>query len=166
MKKFLCFLLAFIIVIGSVGAVDYYEVDTKYGIKTVVVPDGYTSEDVLCEVAKAYYELSGDFDALNIQYKELSEEVKDYITKNEELRFSYETLQNQYQTLVSLQGKESFLNNFGIYLGLDTSISNNFSVGMKGGVFLAKKILIGGGIRVAPLLENPIQILIEIGYMF
>lgn len=166
MKKFLCFLLACVMVLGTVGAVEYYEVDTKYGTKTVIVPNGYTTEDVLCEIAKAYYELSGDFDVLTVQYEGLSEEVKGYITKNEELRFSYETLQKQYQTLASLQNKESFLNNFGIYIGLDTSINNNLSVGMKGGVFLAKKILIGGGVRLSPLLENPFQIIVEIGCMF
>ena len=34
MKKFLCFLLACVMVLGTVGAVEYYEVDTKYGTKT------------------------------------------------------------------------------------------------------------------------------------
>ena len=74
MKRLLCFLLACVMVLGTVGAVEYYEVDTKYGTKTVVVPNGYTTDEVLCQIAKSYYELSGDFDILTVQYDELSEE--------------------------------------------------------------------------------------------
>ena len=105
MKRLLCFLLACVMVLGTVGAVEYYEVDTKYGTKTVVVPNGYTTDEVLCQIAKSYYELSGDFDILTVQYEELSSEVKDYIAKNEEPRLSYEPSQKQPHTLASLQNK-------------------------------------------------------------
>lgn len=166
MKKFLCFLLACVMVLGTVGAVEYYEVDTKYGTKTVIVPNGYTTEDVLCEIAKAYYELSGDFDVLTVQYEELLEEVKDYISKNEELRFSYETLQKQYQTLVSLQNKESLLDNFGFYVSMESSINNDLSMGLKGGILLAKRVMLGGGLRLTPKMENPLQLIVEVGCIF
>lgn len=167
MKKILCFLLICILVIETVSAIEY-KIDTKYGTKTVVVPTGYTTEEVLCQIAKAYYELDEDFDVLTAQYEGVSEEVKEYITKNEELRFSYETLQKQYQTLVSLQNKESLLGNFGFYVSMDSTFNRNFSIGLKGGILLAKKVMLGGGLRLTPVLNTnaPLQIIVEIGCIF
>ena len=140
MKRLLCFLLACVMVLGTVGAVEYYEVDTKYGTKTVVVPNGYTTDEVLCQIAKSYYELSGDFDIL--------------------------TVQKQYQTLASLQNKESLLDNFGFYVSMESSINNDLSMGLKGGILLAKRVMLGGGLRLTPKMENPFQFIVEIGCTF
>ena len=103
---------------------------------------------------------------MTVQYDELSEGVKDYIAKNEELRFSYETLQKQYQTLASLQNKESLLDNFGFYVSMESSINNDLSMGLKGGILLAKRVMLGGGLRLTPKMENPFQFIVEIGCTF
>ena len=166
MKKLLCIMMIFLSLGGALYSEQIFEVDTKSGIKTVVVPDGYSTDEVLCQIAKSYYELSGDFDILTVQYDELSEEVKDYIAKNEELRFSYETLQKQYQTLASLQNKESLLDNFGFYVSMESSINNDLSMGLKGGILLAKRVMLGGGLRLTPKMENPFQFIVEIGCTF
>ena len=75
MKKLLCIMMMFLALGGALYSEQVFEVDTKSGIKTVVVPDGYSTEEVLCQIAKAYYELDEDYDTLTIQYEDLAEEV-------------------------------------------------------------------------------------------
>lgn len=167
MKKLLCIMMIFLSLGGALYSEQIFEVDTKSGIKTVVVPDGYSTEEVLCQIAKAYYELDEDYDTLTIQYKDLSEEVKEYIKDNEELRFSYDTLQKQYQALVSLQNKDSTLDNFRLYLSMDSSLTNKFpSMGVSGGMVLFDKLMLGGGLRLTPTEVSPIQLIAEIGFLF
>ena len=167
MKKLLCIMMIFLSLGGALYSEQIFEVDTKSGIKTVVVPDGYSTEEVLCQIAKAYYELDEDYDTLTIQYKDLSEEIKEYIKDNEELRFSYDTLQKQYQSLVSLQNKDSLLDNFRLYLSMDSSLINEFlSMGVNGGMVLFDKVMLGGGLRLTPKESSPLQIVAEIGFLF
>lgn len=167
MKKLLCIMMIFLSLGGALYSEQIFEVDTKSGIKTVVVPDGYSTEEVLCQIAKAYYELDEDYDTLTIQYKDLSEEVKEYIKDNEELRFSYDTLQKQYQSLVSLQNKDSTLDNFRLYLSMDSSLTNKFPfMGVSGGMVLFDKLMLGGGLRLTPTEVSPIQLIAEIGFLF
>lgn len=167
MKKLLCIMMIFLSLSGALYSEQIFEVDTKYGVKTVVVPDGYSTEEVLCQIAKAYYELDEDYDTLTIQYKDLSEEIKEYIKDNEELRFSYDTLQKQYQALVSLQNKDSLLDNFRLYLSMDSSLTNKFpSMGVSGGMVLFDKLMLGGGLRFTPVAVSPLQFVVELGYLF
>lgn len=167
MKKLLCIMMIFLSLGGALYSEQIFEVDTKSGIKTVVVPDGYSTEEVLCQIAKAYYELDEDYDTLTIQYEDLSEEIKEYIKDNEELRFSYDTLQKQYQSLASFQNKDSFMDNFRLYLSLDSSLNGySLSVGMNGGMVLLEKLMLGGGLRFTPVAVNPLQFVVELGYLF
>lgn len=167
MKKLLCIMMIFLSLGGALYSEQIFEVDTKSGIKTVVVPDGYSTEEILCQIAKAYYELDEDYDTLTIQYEDLSEEVKEYIKDNEELRFSYDTLQKQYQSLVSLQNKDSTLDNFRLYLSMDSSLTNKFPfMGVSGGMVLFDKLMLGGGLRLTPTEVSPIQLIAEIGFLF
>ena len=167
MKKILCIMMMFLALGGALYSEQIFEVDTKYGVKTVVVPDGYSTEEVLCQVAKAYYELDEDYDTLTIQYEDLAEEVKEYIKDNEELRFSYDTLQKQYQSLVSLQNKDSLMDNFRLYLSMNSSLNRGFpSMGVNGGTVLFDKLMLGGGLRFTPTESSPLQIVAEIGFLF
>ena len=167
MKKLLCIMMIFLALGGALYSEQIFEVDTKYGVKTVVVPDGYSTEEVLCQIAKAYYELDEDYDTLTIQYEDLAEEVKEYIKDNEELRFSYDTLQKQYQSLVSLQNKDSLMDNFRLYLSMNSSLNRGFpSMGVNGGTVLFDKLMLGGGLRFTPTESSPLQIVVEIGFLF
>ena len=167
MKKLLCIMMIFLSLGGALYSEQIFEVDTKSGIKTVVVPDGYSTEEVLCQIAKAYYELDEDYDTLTIQYEDLSEEIKEYIKDNEELRFSYDTLQKQYQSLVSLQNKDSLMDNFRLYLSMNSSLNRGFpSMGVNGGTVLFDKLMLGGGLRFTPTESSPLQIVAEIGFLF
>ena len=167
MKKLLCIMMMFLALGGALYSEQVFEVDTKYGVKTVVVPDGYSTEEVLCQIAKAYYELDEDYDTLTIQYEDLAEEVKEYIKDNEELRFSYDTLQKQYQSLVSLQNKDSLMDNFRLYLSMNSSLNRGFpSMGVNGGTVLFDKLMLGGGLRFTPTESSPLQIVAEIGFLF
>ena len=167
MKKILCIMMMFLALGGALYSEQIFEVDTKYGVKTVVVPDGYSTEEVLCQIAKAYYELDEDYDTLTIQYEDLAEEVKEYIKDNEELRFSYDTLQKQYQSLISLQNKDSLMDNFRLYLSMNSSLNRGFpSMGVNGGTVLFDKLMLGGGLRFTPTESSPLQIVAEIGFLF
>ena len=167
MKKLLCIMMIFLALGGTLYSYQSFNVDTKYGVKTVVVPNGYSTEEVLCQIAKAYYELDEDYNTLTIQYEDLSEEIKEYIKDNEELRFSYDTLQKQYQSLVSLQNKDSTLDNFRLYLSMDSSLTNKFPfMGVSGGMVLFDKLMLGGGLRLTPTEVSPIQLIAEIGFLF
>ena len=167
MKKLLCIMMIFLSLGGTLYSYQSFNVDTKYGVKTVVVPNGYSTEEVLCQIAKAYYELDEDYNTLTIQYEDLSEEIKEYIKDNEELRFSYDTLQKQYQSLVSLQNKDSTLDNFRLYLSMDSSLTNKFPfMGVSGGMVLFDKLMLGGGLRLTPTEVSPIQLIAEIGFLF
>ena len=160
-------MMMFLALGGALYSEQIFEVDTKYGVKTVVVPDGYSTEEVLCQIAKAYYELDEDYDTLTIQYEDLAEEVKEYIKDNEELRFSYDTLQKQYQSLVSLQNKDSLMDNFRLYLSMNSSLNRGFpSMGVNGGTVLFDKLMLGGGLRFTPTESSPLQIVAEIGFLF
>ena len=160
-------MMIFLALGGALYSEQIFEVDTKYGVKTVVVPDGYSTEEVLCQIAKAYYELDEDYDTLTIQYEDLAEEVKEYIKDNEELRFSYDTLQKQYQSLVSLQNKDSLMDNFRLYLSMNSSLNRGFpSMGVNGGTVLFDKLMLGGGLRFTPTESSPLQIVAEIGFLF
>ena len=167
MKKLLCMIMVLLTLTNMVYAGQTFEIDTAYGIKTVVIPDGYTAEEVLCQVAKAYYELNEEHKELIIQYQELSEEVKGYIKSNEDLRTEYLYLQEQYQTLVSLQNKDSLMDNFRLYMTVDSSLNNtSLSVGTSVGIILLENFMMGGGLRINTSMWGNPQFMIQLGYIF
>lgn len=167
MKRLLCIIMVLLALFNTVYASQTFELETKYGIKTVVIPDGYTAEEVLCQVAKAYYELNEEHKILIVEYQELSDEVKEYIKSNEELRTEYINLLEKYQNLVSLQNKESFSDNFRLYINADSSIGgNSLSLGVNGGMMLFEKVMLGGGLRINPLVWGSPQFAVQIGVVF
>ena len=167
MKKLLCMIMVLLTLTNMVYAGQTFEIDTAYGIKTVVIPDGYTAEEVLCQVAKAYYELNEEHKELIIQYQELSEEVKGYIKSNEDLRTEYFHLQEQYQTLISLQNKDSLMDNSRLYMTVDSSLNNaSLSVGTSVGIILLENFMMGGGLRMNTSMWGNPQFMIQLGYIF
>ena len=81
MKKFLvCIILLMIPFMCFSKTV--YKVDTAFGEKTVVVPDGATCEDVMLVLAKNYYEISYEYDSVLEELGNLKSEVSYYIEEN------------------------------------------------------------------------------------
>lgn len=98
MKKFI---LILVILITSLYAFadTTYEVETKYGLKTVVVPDGQTTEDVMLILAKYYYELDEDYKSLQKSTEELIEKANSYMDSNNKLVEHYNNLIDDYDIL-------------------------------------------------------------------
>lgn len=84
-----------------------YKIETSKGTQEVIIPDGYTEKDVLLEVAKAYYELSYDFDEITEKVETLTKDVETYIQENQKLRSEYDQLDSDYKTLVEKLTKTS-----------------------------------------------------------
>lgn len=98
MKRLLIFVLLFFCLV-PIFADAVYEIETSQGTQQVVIPEGYTEKDVLLAIAKAYYELSWDFDELTIKAQKLSEDIDTYIAENKQLRADYEALIADYKLL-------------------------------------------------------------------
>ncbi len=98
MKRVILAVLVLMVATWAFAATTY-EIETKYGTRTVVIPDGYSAEDVLLIVAKNYYELNEDYTSLQQSAKELAETADSYIAANTELRTSYDTLVSDYEIL-------------------------------------------------------------------
>lgn len=99
MRKLLIFILMALCCF-PVFADTIYEIETSHGPQQIVIPDGYTDKDVLLIIAKAYYELSWDFDELTEKSQKLAEDVEVYLEENKKLQVQYEELTLSYQELV------------------------------------------------------------------
>lgn len=104
-----------LLIIMPVYSVTTYTIETAYGDKTVVVPDGYTDKDVLLIVAKSYYELNEEQKQLTSEYETLKTQLSEYININTSLREINSELQNNYDTVVR---KLETLNSMGMVKGL------------------------------------------------
>lgn len=148
-----------------------YTIDTKYGEREVVVPDGYTDKDVLLAIAKKYYEQTEDFDALQTKAEELTQQVDQYVSENQNLRneyndlFSlYERLVSKYQTLNSLDWLKGYAGGE-ISYSIDNSISG-FQLDI--GALLFKNFLMktGLGFSFGQSVSESLTLSIGFGYFF
>lgn len=115
MKKILaCIILLMIPLMCFSGTV--YKVNTSYGEKTVVVPEGMTCEDVMLTLAKNYYEISYEYDSILEDLNSLKSEVETYVEENKALRESRAQLEEDYQDLTKKQDKLLHKQNFLIYM--------------------------------------------------
>ena len=89
-----------------------YEIDTKYGKEQVVIPDGYTAEEVLLIVAKNYYELNHEHTELEESVEKLNATIDNYIEQNRELRERYNALIVKYDNLIKEIESYGRLSNF------------------------------------------------------
>ena len=99
MKKIIIIILIALVSLCGLFADKAYEIETKYGIKTVIVPDGYTEEDVLLIIAKNYYELDYEYKELQKTVINLTESDNQYIEANKKLISDYEKLKSDYEIL-------------------------------------------------------------------
>ena len=136
MRNYLsCSLLIILILIGVIYEVDgaTYEVETKYGIKELVVPDESTELQVLLILARSYYELDHEYSEITNQIEELLSTidaykvtVHSYQVEVAELETKYKDLIENYDILLRaknppmrfLAGVNAELDSIGVELGI------------------------------------------------
>lgn len=126
-----------------------YTVETTYGDKTVVIPDGYTDIDVLLIIAKAYYELNEEQSQLHNEYEILKTQVNEYKESNASLRNLNSKLQNNYDSLVKK---------------LETLNSMNMVRGVAGGHLTFFNSVSGGGIDLGLIIYDSCLLNISVNY--
>lgn len=157
------FILLFVFLgIFSVYADSVYNIDTKYGVKQVVVPTGATDLEVLKLLAKNYYELSYEHDVLLEDYKKATSDTNDYITENQKLRLRYDDLIQDYELLSKKYGSLFKSKYFKSYISVNAGFDDNklSSGGISLGVIMNDKVTIGCG------LQYPLELRISAGYVF
>ena len=134
---------------GCLWADTIYEIDTKYGKEQVVIPDGYTAEEVLLIVAKNYYELNHEHEELIIKAEELDKSVNSYIEANRELRDKYLKILADYDNLVKEVESYGKWSNFkGFVSGSVTyDFKETYGFGISAGMFLFNKTLLTVGVN-------------------
>ena len=167
MKKIFIITLIALVSLFSLFADKTYEIETKYGLKTVVVPDGYTAEDVLLIIAKNYYELDHEYKDLQETVKELTESANQYIEANHKLREDYEALKSDYEILTEKLTKLSktttlYCFSFANILFDFQSVISGASIDF--GLVIKETFMIKTGISYN--LSNKLGLSLGLGYMF
>lgn len=135
--------------VGCLWATTTYDIDTKYGKEQVVIPDGYTAEEVLLIVAKNYYELNHEHEELIVKAEELDKSVSSYIEANRELRDKYLKILADYDNLVKEVEAYGKWSNFkGFVSGSVTyDFKDTYGFGISAGMFLFNKTLLTVGVN-------------------
>lgn len=125
-------LLFFIGLLPPLSAVTY-EVETKYGVRDVVIPEGHSELQVLLTLAQYYYELDHEYNDLTHRVKELLSEIDEYKSvvskysdEMSELDTKYKKLIKDYDTLLKaenpairfLAGVNAELDSIGVGVGI------------------------------------------------
>lgn len=160
MKKILILLLLFL-TLAPIYSETTYTVETAYGNKTVIVPDGYTEKDVLLIIAKAYYELNEEQKQLITEYENLKTQLNEYKETNTSLRNLNSELQNNYDSLVK---KLETLNSMGVIKGLVGGHLSFFNSVSGGGIDLG--LIISDTYMVNISVNYPLTFSIGLGILF
>lgn len=170
MKRLLMIVSITLVVLFSVFPTTY-TIDTKYGEREVVVPDGYTDKDVLLIVAKNYYEQTEDFTALQTKAEELTQQVDQYVSENQKLRDEYNDLFSLYERLVSKYQTLNSINWLKGYIGgeigysIDQKVSG-FQIDLGGVLFEDYLIKAGLGFNFNSSIRDSFTLSIGFGYVF
>ena len=135
--------------VGCLWAATTFDIDTKYGKEQVVIPDGYTAEEVLLIVAKNYYELNHEHEELLIKAEELNNSLAEYVELNKSLREKYDALILDYDSLVKKVESYGRWSNFkGFVNGSVTyNFKDTYGFGISAGMFLFNKTLLTIGVN-------------------
>lgn len=104
MKKIIILFIC-ILTLLPVYSQTVYTVETNKGTQEVVIPDDMTETDVLLYLAKSYYNLYYDNEALKEEVVELTSKTESYIEENKNLRDKYDTTLSRYGSLTSYYEK-------------------------------------------------------------
>ena len=151
MKKIIILLITLMFIVPCFADTTY-TIDTDYGEKTVVVPDGYTDKDVLLIITKNYYELNEEDKQLKEKITELNTQVTDYISENQSLREKNTTLTENYAQLLK---KYETLNSMGFIRGfvgggLSYTVGQNSKVssgGLNAGIIIGDSFMFSCGVN-------------------
>lgn len=126
-----------------------YEIDTEYGKEQVIIPDGYTAEEVLLIVAKNYYELNHEHTELEESVEKLNDTINDYIEQNRSLREKYTNILVKYDNLVKEIEGYGRLSNFKGYVGgsFTYDFKETYGFGISAGMFLFNETLLTVGVN-------------------
>jgi len=154
MKKFCKIVLALVMTCVSIASIPLYasttyEIETKYGTRKLVIPDGYTEQEALLIIAKSYYEQNEEYKELQNKVEGLTDSVEEYVVENQTLREEYDDLLNTYDILIKKYKALSSTKWLKGYLGGEIDFASNMNVDgfqFKVGGLLFEKALITGGV--------------------
>lgn len=138
-----------------------YTIDTDYGEKTVVVPDGYTETDVLLAIAKSYYELNEEDKILKDKIDTLTTQVSTYVDENKFLRERNSLLQENYNQLVQ---KQKTQNSMGFVRGFATGHLSFVREVTGGGLDVG--VIFGDSLIIKVGVEYPLEFNVGVGFVF
>lgn len=128
-----------------------YIIDTKYGTEKVIIPDGYSLEDVLLKVATAYYEQNHEYNELQDKVNKLTDSTSLYIEDNKALRTKYNNLVQDYDLLVkkieSYNNMGGFIRGFAGAHYLRDFNNNSNGGGINLGVILWNRVMLEAGLN-------------------
>lgn len=161
-KMIVATLLLLLVGSFSVWAETTYEIETKYGVEQLIIPDGYTVEDVLLIVAKNYYELDHEHDELLSKVDSLESSVKDYIEMNRKLREEYAKIIVDYDKLIKDLEGYARLSNFQGFVGAGGTydFKKNFGLELELGMLLFNKFLLSVEVNF------PFTLGLSVGFIF
>ena len=161
MMKKIILILCILLSVAPLCAETTYIVDTEYGEKTVVIPDGYTEKDVLLVIAKNYYELNEEDKILKEKVDSLTTQVSSYMEENKHLRQSNSTLQEKYDSLVK---KQESLNSMGFIRGFTVGYLSFVRQVTSGGVDVG--VILGDSFIIKGSFSYPTLFSVGIGFVF
>ena len=165
MMKKIILILCMLLSVAPICAETTYTIDTEYGEKTVVIPDGYTEKDVLLVIAKNYYELNEEDKILKEKVDSLTTQVTEYVSENKVLREKNMRLQNSYSQLLD---KYKSLNSMGFVKGFITG-NLSYTVGQYSGIASGGAdigIIIGDSFMLKSGVCYPWQVTFGVGIVF
>lgn len=161
MMKKIILILCILLLVAPLCAETTYTIDTEYGEKTVVIPDGYTEKDVLLVLAKNYYELNEEDKILKEKVDSLTTQVSSYMEENKHLRQSNTTLQEKYDSLVK---KQETLNSMGFVRGFTVGYLSFVRQVTSGGVDVG--VILGDSFIIKGSFSYPTLFSVGIGFVF
>lgn len=169
MKKFLLVCILLFITFGIFA--ETYTVETKYGEKEVVVPEGYSELDVLLIIAKNYYELHEENKDLQDKVTKLKGSIDSYVMENQTLRAEYTSLYELYTDLVAKYQALSKVDVLKGYVGGGLKYSYNTTMAgfnIELGAFLFEKTLLKAnfGFDFNAYIVDTFELGIGFGFVF
>ena len=162
MKRILiCFLLGVFITVRLFA--QEWTISTSQGDKTLVVPESMTLEEAYCQMAQLYWEERYDREELQATVADLTTKTEEYMTTNENLVASQDTLIQNYADLSSLYEEKLKTPWFRGLLSVDLGWGipdNQLNGTLYGGVLIKDRVTLEAG------LSYPWEVHLKAGVIF
>lgn len=163
MKRLLIFLVLSLCLLGTLYAQDEWTISTSQGDKTLIVPEGMTLEEAYQQMAILYWEERYDREELQDTVTDLTAKTEEYMTANESLIASQDTLIKNYADLSSLYEEKLKTPWFRGMLSVDLGWGipdNQLNGTLWGGVLIKDKVTLEAG------LSYPWELHLKAGIIF